>query len=191
MQSHDRNVLVKAVETLEDTEAFDSTIASTRAAVGRVLHPGLLRDVLNGRPLGHPAHPIAILVPTGAWISSAVLDFVPGQEKASRTLVGVGLLAVAPAAFAGIADWSLLSQKQQRVGIVHWAANLASVALYTASLVQRRRGKQLSGKVLGMVGLSVVSVSGYLGGHLAYRQAANVTSGEAPAAVGGTRTSAH
>jgi uncharacterized membrane protein len=170
----DHNVLVKAVESLEESDALDPTISKVRSTVGRVLRPGLVRDVLRGRPLGHPAHPIAILVPAGAWISAAVLDFVPGQEKAAQTLVGVGLLGVTPAAAAGIADWSALGQKQQRVGIVHWAANLTAIGLYSASYLQRRRGRQLSGTLLGLLGLSVVSAGGYLGGHLAYRQGANV-----------------
>jgi uncharacterized membrane protein len=170
----EENVLVRTVESIEDTHALDPAISKVRMVVGRVLRPGMLRDLLHGVPLGHPAHPIAILVPTGAWISAAVLDCVPGQEKAARTLVGVGLLGAAPAATSGIADWSMLKQKQQRVGLVHWAANLTAVALYSASYLQRRRGKHLSGKVLGFVALSVVSAGGYLGGHLAYRQGANV-----------------
>lgn len=168
------NVLVQAVETVEDTTALDPAIAQVRPVVNRILRPGVLRDVLRGKPLGHPAHPIAILIPTGAWISAAVLDFVPGQEKAAQALVGVGILAVTPAAASGIADWSALTQKQQRVGLVHWAANVTSVGLYSLSYLQRRRGKQLSGKVLGLAGLAVVSGAGYLGGHLAYRQGANV-----------------
>jgi uncharacterized membrane protein len=191
----DHNVLVKAMKTLEESDALDPSISAVRDTVGRVLRPGLVRDVLRGRPLGHPAHPIAILVPAGAWISAAVLDFVPGQQKAAQTLVGLGLLGVTPAAAAGIADWSALGQKQQRVGIVHWAANLTAVGLYSASYLQRRRGKQISGTVLGLLGLSVVSAGGYLGGHLAYRQAANVvvdlnevgvvraTGGESPEAL--------
>jgi uncharacterized membrane protein len=172
--STDNNVLVKAMESLEETNALDPALTKVRGTVGRVLRPGPLRDLLRGRPLGHPAHPIAILVPAGAWISAAVLDFVPGQKKAAQTLVGVGLLGVTPAALAGIADWSALGQKQQRVGLVHWAANLTAIALYSASYLQRRRGKQLNGTVLGLLGLSVVSAGGYLGGHLAYRQGANV-----------------
>jgi uncharacterized membrane protein len=168
------NVLVQAVESLEDTTALDPAVSKVRTVVNQVLRPGAVRDLLRGKPLGHPAHPIAILIPAGAWISSAVLDFVPGQEKASQTLVGFGILAVAPAAASGTADWSALTQRQQRVGLVHWAANVTSVGLYSLSYLQRRRGKQLSGKVLGLAGLAVVSGAGYLGGHLAYRQGANV-----------------
>ena len=166
--------IVRGAEFIETADALDPVIERTNEVVTAVLPAGPVRDVLNGAPLGHPAHPIAILVPVGAWISAAVLDFVPGQEKAARTLVGVGLIAVAPAAAAGIADWSILTQKQQRVGIVHWAANLTGVALYSASYLQRRRGKFVSGKILGLLGLGVVSASGYLGGHLAYSQGANV-----------------
>lgn len=168
------NVLVQAVESVENTTALDPAISQVRAVVARVIRPGAIRDLLQGAPLGHPAHPIAVLIPAGAWISAGVLDFVPGQAKAAQTLVGVGVLAAAPAAASGAADWSALTQKQQRVGLVHWAVNLSAVLLYSASYVQRRRGRQFSGKALGLLGLTVVSAGGYLGGHLAYRQGANV-----------------
>ena len=174
------NPLVAAAEIIENSEALDATVSTVGDAVDSVLGDGVVRDVLHGAPLGHPAHPVAILVPAGAWISAAVLDFVPGQQEAAQALVGVGLLGVVPAAAAGIADWSMLrEQKQRRVGIVHWAANLTAVALYSASYVQRRRGRHASGTVLSLAGLAIVSASGYLGGHLAYRQAANVEVGAA------------
>lgn len=169
--------IVRSVERIENAESLDPAVTTARSVVGRVLRPGAIRDLLHGVPLGHPAHPIAILVPAGAWISSAVLDFVPGQEKAAQVLVGVGILGVAPAALSGVADWSELDQKQQRVGLVHWAANSTAIALYTASFVQRTRGKQASARVLGLAGLGILSAAGYLGGHLAYRQAANVDRG--------------
>jgi nitrite reductase/ring-hydroxylating ferredoxin subunit len=175
-----RPTLVRAAETIENAGALDATIADTNRVVSRVLRPGALRDLLHGVPLGHPAHPIAVLVPAGAWISAAILDFVPGQQRAARTLVGAGLLGVVPAAAAGITDWSMLTIKQQRVGIVHWAANLGAVALYSASYIQRSRGKHASGKALGLLGLGLVSGSGYLGGHLAYRQGANVLHPDEP-----------
>ena len=171
--SSDEHVLVRAMETIEHAEILDSPIARLRRVVAALL-PSPMQKLLHGAPLGHPAHPVAILVPAGAWISSAVLDFVPGQERAARTLVGVGVLGAVPAAATGIADWSELDARQQRVGVVHWGANLAAVALYSASYIQRRRGKQLSGRILGLTGLAIISASGYLGGHLAYRQGANV-----------------
>jgi len=172
-------VIVRAVETIENTGVLDKTIDDANSVIDRVV-PDSVRRLLHGAPLGHPAHPVAILIPAGAWISAAVLDFVPGQQRAARTLIGVGVLGAVPAAAAGIADWSLLKRKQQRVGIVHWAANVGAVALYSASYLQRRRGREASGKLLGMAGLALVSASGYLGGHLAYRQGANVILDDEP-----------
>lgn len=172
------NPLVAAVESIEKAPVLDPTINKANAAVDVLLPKGVLRNLLRGAPLGHPAHPIAVLVPAGAWASSAVLDFVPGQQRAARTLVGLGLLGAAPAAAAGIADWSELQQRQQRVGVIHWAANVVAIALYSVSYLERRRGRNATGKLFGLAGMAVLGVSGYLGGHLAYRQAANVVAGE-------------
>jgi nitrite reductase/ring-hydroxylating ferredoxin subunit/uncharacterized membrane protein len=162
---------LKAVSNLEDAKALDPLIERVRAAVLMVLRPRALRDILHGVPVGHPVHPVAILVPAGAWISAGVLDLVPGAEKQSRLLVAVGVLSALPAAASGFADWTQLHKEQQRVGIIHSAANIVATGLYAVSFVQRGRGHQTSGKMLGYAGLAIVSASGYLGGHLAYRQA--------------------
>ncbi|MCU1544332.1 MAG: hypothetical protein JWM50_2197 [Microbacteriaceae bacterium] len=163
---------LKAVSYLEDAKVLDPIIDRVRATVLTVLRPRALRDILHGVPVGHPVHPVAVLVPAGAWISSGILDLVPGAEKQSRILVVAGVLGAVPAIASGFTDWSQLHKEQQRVGIIHSAANLLATGLYVASYVQRGRGHQASGKVLGFAGLAVVSGSGYLGGHLAYRQAA-------------------
>ena len=83
-----------------------------------------------------------------------------------------------PSALAGFTDWSQLHPQQQRVGLVHAAANVTATGLYLASLVQRARGSQGSGKVLAYLGLATVSAGGFLGGHLTYRQAAGVNHSE-------------
>jgi nitrite reductase/ring-hydroxylating ferredoxin subunit/uncharacterized membrane protein len=163
---------VKAVEGLEHNEAIDGGVEVLQDVADAALRPQAVRDVLHGVPLGHPLHPLAVIVPIGAWTSAAVLDLMPGTERAARTLVGLGVLSAFPAATAGLADWSRLRRPQQRVGVVHAAANSVGLGLYTISYLQRRRGKQLSGALIGALGLAVVSASGFLGGHLSYRQAA-------------------
>lgn len=170
--------IVTAVEKLENATQLDPAIDKLENAVHAVVQPQAVRDVLHGVPFGHPVHPISVLIPAGAWISAAVLDAVPGSDRAARLLVGVGVASAVPAAIAGATDWSELHKQQQRVGIVHAAANLVAVGLYTASFVQRSRGKQTSGKILGYLGLAVVSGSGFLGGHLAYRQSAGANHNE-------------
>ena len=49
---------------------------------------------------------------------------------------------------------------------------------YTGSLIARARGDRRSGKLLGYLGLSVLGASGYLGGHLAFRQAVGANHAE-------------
>jgi nitrite reductase/ring-hydroxylating ferredoxin subunit/uncharacterized membrane protein len=170
--------LVKTVERLEDAGALDPIVGKVRTAVNAVVRPQAVRDVLHGVPIGHPMHPLLVLAPIGTWASVGLLDAVPGTARAARLLVAAGLVSAAPTAVAGLTDWSQLRPQQARVGIVHAAANVVAVGLYTASFIQRRRGRELSGKILAYLGLGVVSGSGFLGGHLSYRQAAGVNHAE-------------
>jgi nitrite reductase/ring-hydroxylating ferredoxin subunit/uncharacterized membrane protein len=169
---------LELVARLEDAEWLDPVAKSVRKIVKKAIRPRWARDILHGVPIGHPVHPLAVQVPIGAWISAAVLDAVPGTEKAATVLVGVGAASVLPSALAGFTDWSQLHSQQQRVGLVHAAANVTATSLYIASLVQRARGRQASGKVLAYLGLAAVSGGGFLGGHLTYRQAAGVNHSE-------------
>ncbi len=164
--------LLNAVDRLENLKALDPVAGAVRDLVNRAVRPLWLRDVLHGVPLGHPLHPLLVQVPLGAWISAAVLDSLPGGAPAATALVAVGLSTAGPSALAGYVDFSDLHEQQQRVGVLHSTANLAAVGLYTGSLLQRLRGRSHSGKVLGFSGLAVVMAGGWLGGHLAYRQAA-------------------
>jgi nitrite reductase/ring-hydroxylating ferredoxin subunit/uncharacterized membrane protein len=163
---------VRAISGIENAEALDPLVTKLRTVVNALLKPPALRDVLHGVPFGHPIHPFLVQIPIGAWTSAAVLDVLPGMRKASTALIATGVASAIPAAVAGYADWSDLHEQQMRVGIVHLAGNVTAVGLYSASLVQRMRGKRGSGKLLGFLGLVAVSGAGFLGGHLSYRLAA-------------------
>lgn len=163
---------------LEALSGLDRISGPLSAAARRLVPPGRVRDVLHGLPLGHPAHPLLVQIPLGAWLSTAVLDTMPGTERAALALTGLGTAAAAPAALTGITDWSSIHEPQQRVGLIHWAANTIAVGCYAASFVQRLRGRTSSGRALGFAGLAAASIGGYLGGHLAYRQALGVNHAE-------------
>jgi nitrite reductase/ring-hydroxylating ferredoxin subunit len=165
-----------ALERVENAEALDRVSAPVQKAV-RALPLGSLRDVLHGRQLGHPLHPVLVQVPMGAWLSSAVLDLVPGARRPARLLAGLGTLAALPAALAGWTDWAEQHQQQMRTGLVHATANVTAVSLYGASFVVRGR-RPLLGRALGLGGLTCASVGGFIGGHLAYRQAAGANKAE-------------
>lgn len=165
------------VDALARADALDSVTGPLRDAV-HALPLGTVRDLLRGRWLGHPLHPLLVQVPMGAWLSAGVLDLLPGTERAGRVLVGTGVLAALPAALAGWTDWADTRPEQQRTGVVHAAANSLAVGLYAASFVARLRGRRWRGRALGYAGMTAASVGGMIGGHLAYRQAVGVNKAE-------------
>ncbi|MEV8312204.1 Rieske (2Fe-2S) protein [Streptomyces flavidovirens] len=165
------------LDRLEREPQADAMIDALRTGI-RALPLGRGRDVLHGRWLGHPVHPLMVQVPIGSWLSAAVLDLRPGRSREAGLLVGVGLAAAAPAALAGAVDWAELHRQQQRVGLVHALTNTAAVGLYAASLACRVKGREAAGRAYGFLGLTAVGLGGMLGGHLAYRQASGANHAE-------------
>ncbi|MFD6877515.1 MULTISPECIES: DUF2231 domain-containing protein [unclassified Streptomyces] len=158
------------LDRIERTRVADPAIAVLQRGI-RALPLGRMRDLLRGRPLGHPVHPVLVQVPIGCWLSASVLDVLPGARPATTTLTAVGLAGVGPAAVAGWVDWADLPPEQARVGLVHAVSNVAAVACYTASLTARLRGRSVKGPLWSLGGLAAVAISGALGGHVAYRRA--------------------
>ncbi|HLL64184.1 MAG TPA: DUF2231 domain-containing protein [Micromonosporaceae bacterium] len=167
-------MLRRLLNRLEQADALDPAGDRLQETVQSVLRPQRLRDLLHGVWLGHPLHPILVQLPVGAFLSTAVLDLLPGQRRAATTLVGVGTAATLPAAVAGLNDWASLAREQRRVGLVHAAANTVALALYAGSLAARLRGRQGRGRLLAYCGLAAAGSGAYLGGHLSYKEGAGV-----------------
>jgi nitrite reductase/ring-hydroxylating ferredoxin subunit/uncharacterized membrane protein len=165
---------MQAISRLEQESRLDRVVSAGQRAA-RLIRPGKLRDVLHGVWLGHPLHPMLVQVPAGAWVSASILDLARGDERTARLLVGTGLIAAAPAALAGTADWSEQHEQQMRVGIVHAAGNVVALGLYGASLAPR--DPRLS-RALRLAGLAAVSASGLLGGHISFRLAGGANHAE-------------
>jgi hypothetical protein len=163
----------RALQAVEEARVLDAPASALTRRLSGVAEsaPGRL---LRGRWLGHPLHPIAVTVPIGAWLCSAVFDLVPGQQDLARRLVATGLLATPPAVVLGLADYADLDVRQRRVGLVHAACNGVAAALFGASYLARRRGRLVRGRLFGALGLAAAGTGGALGGHLAYAQGSGV-----------------
>lgn len=159
---------------IEQASGLDRIGDRLQRAVQATLRPQRVRDLLHGVWLGHPLHPAMVQVPVGAWISTAVLDVMPGQRRAATTLCAVGTVSALPAAVAGLNDWAALARDQRRIGLVHAASNSVGLAFYAGSVAARMSGRHNLGRTLGFLGLSAASMGAYLGGHLAYKQGAQV-----------------
>lgn len=163
-------------ERIGAVAALDRAAGPAADAVKRVIRPGLVKDLLSGTPLGHPLHPLLTDVPIGSFTSATLVDLLGGSrgEEAADLLVAVGLVSALPTAAAGAADWSDTYGAEQRIGVVHAAANTVGLALYVASLVARRRGARGAGQLLALGGMAAMTAGGYLGGHLSYSKGVGV-----------------
>lgn len=160
---------------IEQTAALDRVGDRLQHTIQNILRPQRVRDLLHGVWLGHPLHPAMVQVPIGAWTSSAIVDLLPGQRRAATVLVAVGTFSALPAVVAGLNDWAALSRDQRRVGLVHAASNMIGLALYAGSLAARLSGRHGLGRALGYLGLGAANTGAYIGGHLAYKQGAQVS----------------
>jgi nitrite reductase/ring-hydroxylating ferredoxin subunit len=172
------SVKVRAlIDGLERVEALDRPGNGIYKAVTKVIR-GRARDALHGVWLGHPVHPVAVLLPIGSWLGGTILQALRINGPGPTVLIGVGTAGAVPSAVTGLNDWASLSREQRRVGLVHAASNTIALGLYATALAARLRGKSAMARRLSYAGLAAVGAGGYLGGHLAYRQAAGVNHAE-------------
>jgi nitrite reductase/ring-hydroxylating ferredoxin subunit/uncharacterized membrane protein len=159
------------VRALESAEFLDPVAQQVGKAVRGVLSGGPVKDAFSGTWLGHAVHPMLTDVVIGSFTAASVLDLLaPGDDgRASERLIALGLTAYLPTAVAGANDWAdseAVDDAVRRTGLVHAASNLVGATFYTASLRARRRGARGRGAALGFAGMAVMTVGGYLGGHL-------------------------
>jgi nitrite reductase/ring-hydroxylating ferredoxin subunit len=166
--------MTDVVDRLENAGTLDPVVTAVRKVVRKALGSQRVRDTLHGVWLGHPLHPPLTDLPIGAWTAAGLLDAVPGTGNAAATLIAAGCIGYVPTIAAGWTDWSELHEQQQRVGLVHAATGALAFSCYVASLAARAQGSTLRGKAWAYTGLALVGATGYLGGHLAFRQAAGV-----------------
>jgi nitrite reductase/ring-hydroxylating ferredoxin subunit/uncharacterized membrane protein len=168
-----------AVEALESAAALDAT-ANAVAKQARKLFPhGPVKDAVSGTWLGHALHPLLTDVVIGSFTSATLLDLLGGDDdgRAAERLIAVGVAAYAPTAAAGVSDWvdSVYGDERvRRVGLVHASVNATALTLYVASLAARRRGDRGRGKLLALAGTGILSVGGFLGGHMSFRRGVGV-----------------
>jgi uncharacterized membrane protein len=127
---------------------------------------------------GHPLHPMLIVFPIGLWVFSLVADLVYHWDLGSYTWSVVayytmagGIAGALLAAIPGLIDLLSMSDgKAKRIGIAHMVVNLVVVALYVVNLyIRSRQGHDETIAVaLSVVGVGLLSLSGWLGGELVY-----------------------
>ncbi|MFP5363649.1 MAG: Rieske 2Fe-2S domain-containing protein [Thermoleophilia bacterium] len=167
-------------ERLAAIEQFDAPGKAIAKQIRNLLPSGGgIKDVISGTWAGHTLHPLLTDIPIGAWTSATLLDLFGGRASrpAAQKLVGAGLAASAPTAWAGWADWADTEPGNdgvRRVGMAHAIANGVAVGLYGASLAARRRGAHATGVLFGLGGAAAMTAGGWLGGDLVFARGVGV-----------------
>ena len=138
-------------------------------------------------PYGHPFHPLLVTLPIGAWVSSLVFDIVAraGDDEAvfsrgAYWLIGIGIIGAAVAAVFGLMDLLTIPRGTQaaRTALTHMALNVVVLVLFIVTYLLRRsddgRTAETTPFVISIVALALLSVSGWLGGRMAYRYGVRV-----------------
>jgi uncharacterized membrane protein/nitrite reductase/ring-hydroxylating ferredoxin subunit len=153
----------------------------------------MIKDFLQGKPLGHPLHPMLVHLPIGLFFLSFIFDIASKSVDAgdrSRAFVlpafytmSVGVFFALVAAVPGLADYSSIRRDHpaRKAATWHMILNVAVVALYIVNLVIRNRTHDpfatavaTTPFLLSVVAIVLLSISGWLGGKMVYNDGIGV-----------------
>src|SRR3954467_6030366 len=148
-----------------------------------------IKQLLQGKWLGHPLHPALVHVPTGLWPAALVFDLVghfgpgsPALVRASFGCILFGLIAALPAIPTGLADWWEIKPERpaRRLGLWHMGLNSLVFMLMSIDLWLRYTDGSdatyppRAAVIVCAVANGVLFVSGCLGGRMAFEHGVGV-----------------
>jgi uncharacterized membrane protein len=136
----------------------------------------------------HPIHLMLIPLPIGLWIFALVADVLAMATNRPHLLhvayycIGGGIVGALLAAVPGLVDLMSLDDRDvRRVGLMHMVINLAAVGLFTLNFFMRRSQPDHGGPWwLTLLGVGLISASGWLGGEMVHRYGVSVEAGAGP-----------
>jgi uncharacterized membrane protein/nitrite reductase/ring-hydroxylating ferredoxin subunit len=142
----------------------------------------MLRDILQGKPMGQALHPFLVHFPLALFGLSFVLDLASLLFKPAPMLVAAafyslvtGLVLALVAAVPGFIDYIDIRRdhKAKLIATYHMLLNLMAVALYGLNLGLRAGSIRAASTpmlalMVSLVCLGILTVSGYLGGSMVY-----------------------
>jgi uncharacterized membrane protein/nitrite reductase/ring-hydroxylating ferredoxin subunit len=142
----------------------------------------MLKDILEGKPIRHPIHPMLVHFPIGFFILSLLFDLAtllfPDTSYLLRTsfyAMLFGVITALLAAVPGFVDYTDIRSDHpgKRTATAHMILNLLVVAAYGINLGLRSASLgdpkiSIGPLILSLIGVGLLSASGYLGGKLVY-----------------------
>jgi len=150
--------------------------------------------------LGHPVHPMLVVLPLGLLSTGVLFDvvyLVTGDDEFASVAfwtITVGIVGGLLAAVFGLIDWMSIPDgtRAKAIGLWHGVGNLIIVLLFVASWLFRLQDYAYSPDllpfVLGLIGVGMALGTAWLGGELVYRLRVGVDDGahlDAPSSLAG------
>ena len=138
---------------------------------------------------GHPVHPMIVSFPLALWTTSFVTDLLfyftrhGTLPMIAKFLLAAGCIGAVAAAIPGIIDWlSITHPGVKRIANWHGRLSIIALLIFAASLYLRMKsgGAALVDYhlkvpfLLSLVGMILISISGWLGGALSFEHGVGV-----------------
>jgi nitrite reductase/ring-hydroxylating ferredoxin subunit/uncharacterized membrane protein len=140
------------------------------AILHRVFHAiPSVRDLLNGRWLGHPVHAAITDFPIGILALVIVFDVI-GQGFAADVALLLGVLGMIAAALAGFADYADTDGTARERATLHSTLMSVALVLYIVSLLLRYP-QGVAGPAafwLSVIAFLILTAGAYVGGDVVY-----------------------
>jgi nitrite reductase/ring-hydroxylating ferredoxin subunit/uncharacterized membrane protein len=137
------------------------------SALFRPIRP--IKDLLNGRWLGHPLHAAATDLPIGLLLGTVILDLL-GQPGAADIVLLATIVTMVLAAVAGLADYADTTGTPLTRATLHATLMVVALVLLVISAVVRA-GDPADRTVpiaLSFIGFLIVTAGAFVGGDVAY-----------------------
>ena len=137
------------------------------SALFRPIRP--IKDLLNGRWLGHPLHAATTDLPIGLLLGVVILDLV-GQRTAADVVLVATIVTMLLSAVSGLADYSDTSGTALTRATLHSTLMVVALVLLVISAVIRA-GDPVDRTVpvaLSVVGFLIVTAGAFVGGDVVY-----------------------
>ena len=143
----------------------------------------------RAKMLGHPVHPMLVVFPLGLFMTAVAFDICflwSGRltfASVAMLNIGVGIVMGLVAAVFGTVDWLAIPERTRakRLGLLHGAGNVVVVLLFVVSFWLRWTSVDgappLTALAIGVCGVALVTVTGWLGGELVDRLGVGVDDG--------------
>jgi uncharacterized membrane protein len=154
--------------------------------------PWTLKEWVQGKPIGHPSHPMFVHFPIAFYLAVLVFDVMAliepnaGLMQANIYLLFGALLATVILAITGLVDWfgMVKGSSKRRLATTHLLVQITAALFFQFTLILRLGNQGVDQPetlwvILEVIGYLVIIVGQYLGGVLVYERGMRVSTGGA------------